>query len=128
MENEKAKVLIVEDEIPIGESLKQILDDEGYKSFWAKNGFEAFQVLAENPDVKGITLDLLMPKISGYEFLHDLADKKFDALHHIPITIVSAMTNARTIAIQKGHRFLAKPVELKDYIREVAEMVDQKAA
>lgn len=107
----KAKLLVVEDDADIAESLNTLLTDAEYEVHVAKDGNEAFGFLVDHRDIDCICLDLLMPNLSGYEFLHDLADQKFDSIRHIPIIIVSAMTNAQTIAIQKGHEFVAKPID-----------------
>ncbi|CAN5692544.1 hypothetical protein BH23PAT2_BH23PAT2_02130 [soil metagenome] len=62
------KILIVEDEQTLNEAYKMILEKNGYTVYSAFNGKEALEVTKEiEPDL--ILLDLLMPSMSGIEFL-----------------------------------------------------------
>lgn len=123
MISKKDTVLIIEDEAPIRESMETVLKDAGFEVGTAKDGVEAFHFLSENPETDLITLDLLMPNMSGYEFLHNLADKQFEDLQHIPIIIISAMTNARTIALQKGHKYIGKPLDIETLLEGIREEI-----
>lgn len=125
---DKAKLLVVEDDADIQTSLNTLLTDEGYTVHLAKDGEEAFGYLVDHHDIDLITLDLLMPNVSGYEFLHSLADQEFDPIRHIPIIIVSAMTNAQTIAIQKGHAFVAKPIDAELLIKTIEAQIKKARA
>ena len=61
-----AKILIVDDEKAIRESLEIVLKDEGYKAETAADGEEALEKLrTENYDV--VITDIKMPKLDGME-------------------------------------------------------------
>jgi two-component system, NtrC family, nitrogen regulation response regulator NtrX len=66
-------ILIVDDEAGIRESLKGILEDEGYRTIFAANGEQGLiQVRDENPDL--VLLDIWMPGIDGVETLRRIRE------------------------------------------------------
>jgi CheY-like chemotaxis protein len=67
MQNEqKKRVMIVDDEPNIIMSLDFLIKKAGYELFIARNGTEAMELLKnETPDL--IILDIMMPDIDGYE-------------------------------------------------------------
>jgi CheY-like chemotaxis protein len=99
-------VLIVEDDPDIRESVRQLLELEGYETATAENGQEALALLAriERPCV--ILLDLMMPVISGWQLLEVL--KRDATLADIPVVITSAVASSQ---IPPGAtRVLRKPI------------------
>jgi CheY-like chemotaxis protein len=83
-ENSKHKVLVVDDDAAVRESLTMLLTAEGYEVSSAENGFDALlQLKTSTPDV--ITSDLNMPQMSGFEFL-SVARRRFP---HMPVIAIS---------------------------------------
>lgn len=74
------KIVIVEDEVFLSEMYKMKFSAEGYDVYTAANGEEALKVVSEvMPDI--LLLDLVMPKMDGYEVLKKLrADEKTSKL------------------------------------------------
>ena len=67
----KAKILIVDDEEKILQTMQGSLEDEDYEVSTAKDGQEAIdKVRAENPDL--IFLDIRMPEKDGFRVLRDV--------------------------------------------------------
>ena len=108
-----AAVLVVEDEQDIRETLREILEMEGYRVRCASNGKEALDALAEMPRPRLILLDLMMPVMSGYELLQAL--RANDDLSTIPVTVVSAVGDRRAT----GTAVLRKPVDLETLLHAV---------
>ena len=81
------KILIVDDEQDIVESLKFVLESCGYTCYCAYNGEDGLKLAREIvPDL--IILDVMMPRINGYKISRLL---KFDAKYkNIPILMVTA--------------------------------------
>ncbi len=109
-------ILVADDEAAHRELVKGILEDEGYGVRCAENGREALALIRkERPGL--ILLDLLMPVMSGYEFLRHLwADPE---LENIPTVVVSAA--------HEPHRagtvgFLPKPIQVADLLAMVGRM------
>ena len=62
------KILVVDDEHDAADSIKNRLIHEGYEAVAAYDGQEALEkIKEENPDI--ILLDLMMPKLNGFEVL-----------------------------------------------------------
>lgn len=99
-------VLVVEDEPDIRETLRDVLEMEGYRVRCAANGKEALDVLSEMRP-KLILLDLMMPVMSGYELLQRLRESA--ELSSIPVTVVSAIADRVQI---RDTLILRKPVDL----------------
>ena len=88
-ESEKKRILIVDDEEDICETLSQYLSVRGLATGIARNGKEAVEALKDvKPDL--IILDVKMPKMGGFEFLKYLkARPKYSKIPVIMLTIKS---------------------------------------
>ncbi len=97
MPPEKKKILIAEDEPSLSEMYKLYFERAGYEVFHVQNGQECFEAAKEkNPDI--ILLDILMPKVNGWEVLENL--KRDVTTKSIPIFIFSNL--AQSGEIEKG--------------------------
>jgi CheY-like chemotaxis protein len=75
-------ILIIEDEPDLRETLKELFQLEGFKVLTASNGQEGLKALRESGKPCLIFLDLMMPIMSGWEFiLHSLLDALIKLLH-----------------------------------------------
>jgi DNA-binding response OmpR family regulator len=113
------KILIVDDSNTNVVLLEAILTSKGYEIKTALNVKEAYSMLEkERPEL--ILLDLLMPKISGYQFLDQL--KKNNETREIPVIIVSAVTDIMNIkkTLDMGAiDYIEKPVDIKALVKKV---------
>src|SRR4051812_38649141 len=99
-------VLIVDDDDDIRTSMAEILESEGYEVATAEHGRAAIEILSRlraPPAV--VLLDLMMPVMSGPEFLAFVAARK--RYSTLPIVVVSAQ---RRRELAGRHRFLLKPI------------------
>ena len=118
MPSEK-KILIVDDEQDIVETLKFILETQGYTCFCAYNGEDGLNLAKEiMPDL--IILDVMMPKINGYKISRLL---KYDNKYKdIPIIMVTARSQEqdKLIGEETGvNEYISKPFELNDILESV---------
>ena len=83
----KRKILVIEDDLDIAELVKLVLETELYTVETVLDPLEAIdKAKSYKPDA--ILLDLLMPKINGWEIFKQLReDKEFDG---VPIAILTA--------------------------------------
>ncbi len=106
----KEKILIVDDEIGILETLSGILEDEGYITIQSENAEQAFGILdKENIDL--IFLDVWLPGISGIEAIKRIKENHSD----IPVIMISGHGNIETAvqAVKLGaFDFLEKPLSM----------------
>ncbi|MRT91519.1 sigma-54 dependent transcriptional regulator [Ancylomarina sp. 16SWW S1-10-2] len=105
-----SKILIVDDEKSIRNTLKDILSYEKYQVSLAENGMEAIKMVEAN-EFDVILCDIKMPEMDGIEVLEKLQEIAFD----VPVIIISGHGNIDTAveAIKKGaFDFIEKPLDL----------------
>jgi CheY-like chemotaxis protein len=113
------RVLIVEDDEPVRDAMRDILAGEGYDITCADNGEEALRVLAQDPRPRLILLDLLMPVMNGWELLRAL--RASATLAGIPVVVLSSLSPEQTPA---GVPAVKKPISVQALITLVEEYAD----
>lgn len=119
-------IMIVEDDAGIRDALVDTLEDEGYRVTAAANGVDAFRHLQHNPRPCLILLDLMMPVMTGWEFLARLRQQQ--DLASISIVILSAVAE-----FQRGRPsftdllMLPKPVSVDKLLAVVEQMCQQQS-
>ena len=106
------RVLIVEDDDDIRETLIEVLEDNGFEPSSAANGAEALDLLrSASPFPNVILLDMMMPVLDGWGFRSaQLADPR---LSDIPVIVLTAHASIEETARTLGATgFLRKPVRL----------------
>lgn len=115
----KTKVLIVDDEPHIVKLIKLSLDPEKYEIHEAYSGLEALEKAKSiYPDL--ITLDIMMPNMSGYEVCKLL--KKNPLTSYIPILMLSAKTELKDkmASIMTGaDDYLSKPFDPTELVNKI---------
>ncbi|SRR5579884_2533034 len=115
-------ILIVEDDVDVGEFLVQILNDQTpYQALLAPDGFQALKMVKTlKPDL--FLLDYLLPGMSGLE-LHDHLHST-DELQHIPTLFMSA--NMPAIEAEKRHTsYVKKPFEVEEMLEVIRQLLAQ---
>lgn len=101
------KILIIEDEQALRETVAELLQLGGYNVVVAKDGLEGLEkVQAEVPDL--ILCDIMMPKLDGYGFLEQ---HQLSIYSHIPVLLLSAK-------IESEDEILSIKLGAKGYIRK----------
>ena len=92
------RILLVDDDAPSAEALRDILERRGPRRPTAENGQVALEALREADVFSVILLDVMMPVMNGYEFREEqLKDPK---LASIPVIVLTADGHARLKAAQ----------------------------
>ncbi len=115
----KASILVVDDEPRLLESVRQILEAEGYRVLLAGDGIEALEVLEKEP-VELILADVAMPRMNGYQ-LYERVRQNPDWLY-IPFVFLSARSLDSDIRYGKelgADDYLTKPFEPADLLATV---------
>ncbi len=110
----RASVLVVDDDAAIREIVAEVLRDEGYDVTCAENGAEALRELNKEHHPDLMLLDLMMPVMSGWEVLEQIASN--DDLARIPVIVVSAMS------APGASEHLSKPVDLERLLAAVGRL------
>lgn len=106
-------IMIIDDDIHIGDMLQEVLLKEGYIVLRAYSGTEALLVLAQQkPDL--ILLDLMLPGLSGEEVLPKIKD--------IPVIVVSAkvdVTDKVELLLRGAADYVTKPFDVKELLARI---------
>jgi len=117
------KLLVVDDDKDAVETLEKRLNQEGYKVAVAFDGEEALLKIKEvDPDI--MLLDLMLPKLNGFEVLKEVREKYKDRWR--PIIIISAETDLE--AVKKSYNleadhYLTKPCTMDNILRGIRTMI-----
>ena len=113
MEDHGVDVLVIEDDAGIGESLVELLEMEGHQVRWAKDGIEGLELLRQRrPEI--ILLDLLMPRMDGFQFRET---QKNDAeFADVPVIVLSAHANIDEV---DAVAFVQKPFNIPQLLDAV---------
>lgn len=113
------RVLVIDDEEMIRETLVEFLDDNGYQAVGAVDGRDALEKLTTSPDRPCvILLDLMMPVMDGKTFRRRQLEDP--TLSGIPVIVLSAYQGVRKSADELDvPDHLEKPLKLQDLLRLV---------
>lgn len=106
-------VLVVDDDADVREGLVDLIQETGRDAFGAASGAEALGLLETLPRPCLILLDIMMPGMTGFEFL-EVIQKRPDSAE-FPVLLISASS-----AIERARYYTAvlgalrKPIELRD--------------
>jgi DNA-binding response OmpR family regulator len=114
-----ARILIVDDDAAIRESLRDALADEGYDVIVAADGRQALAQMSPRPAL--ILVDLMMPELDGWELIDEL--RRTAPLADIPVCVLSAIA---THAPPKTGAVLRKPVNLDELLATVERLLGSK--
>jgi DNA-binding response OmpR family regulator len=118
-------ILIVDDEPLMLKSLEMLFSREGYRTFTAKDAYEALKVLQEEK-IDGVISDELMPGLKGKEFLA-VVRRKFPESFRILLTAYPALdTLIPAINEAEVHRVILKPYNGNALLTQVKELLDRQ--
>jgi CheY-like chemotaxis protein len=118
-------ILIVDDEENVRNVFRDFcLSSPLFKVATASGGQEAID-LSDTNDFDIVTMDLVMPEVSGLEAMETIKKQK----PHLPVVIITG--NATDNLIRQagrmgGCRVMHKPVGIEEFLQELAELADEK--
>jgi CheY-like chemotaxis protein len=108
-------ILVIEDDDGVRETLRLVLDIEGYPVFTAANGQEGLELLPKLSHPCLILLDLMMPIMDGWAFAE--AIDRDPVLATIPVVVVTAF-EGELVSLKKKCGVIKKPIDL-DHLMKV---------
>ena len=119
------KILIVDDEEDVRETLRLQLESENYNVIEAENGEEAIKILKTGDNLTNcglILCDIRMPKVNGIEYIDYLKEQA----PGIPVVVITGYPDTEMAVglLNKGvNDYLVKPVESEKLMKVVNKLV-----
>lgn len=136
MENGKKKILIVDDDADIVESMRLVLENSGYTVSSANSAEEGWtKVMTEKPDL--VILDVMMPiGTEGFHFVWNLRSNEDKSISQVPVAIVTSIRDVTDLKLfpvgdreyKPGEylpvqKFIDKPIHPKELLEAVKELL-----
>ena len=114
------KILIIDDDLDMAETMAILLEDEGYNSTAFDDGAIGLKNMKQDrPDV--VILDVMMPLVNGLDVFKFM--KEDPSLRSIPVLLISASKEPETDG-EKWDQYLRKPFDIYKLIQEVGNLVN----
>jgi CheY-like chemotaxis protein len=118
-----SRVLVIDDESTVGVVLRLALDAQGHETVVAEDGRSGIELaLAEHPDA--IVLDLMMPRVNGYDVLDAL--RGADGMEEVPVLVLTAVaiTTERERCLSAGaDAVMTKPFDPRDVVETLDDLL-----
>lgn len=111
------KVLIVEDEEDILNLVRIILEISGYEVITAQDGYQGLELIKKKPDL--IILDLMMPGMTGWEYLDKIRSEGYSNIPVIVLTANAQISTIETAINKKVDDCIVKPFDRDDLLLKV---------
>lgn len=117
------KILIIDDDQTICDSLKMILEYEKYQVDTANSALDGFEKLKSN-DYKAILLDIKMPQMDGFEAISKIKEIN-DSISIIIISAHASLDNAVEATKRGAYDFIEKPIDRDKLLITVRNAIQQ---
>jgi DNA-binding response OmpR family regulator len=116
-------VLVVDDEPHIGRIIKMKLEQGPFEVTLAYDGREALDALEQDPEIKLVLLDLMMPQVSGLDVLSRMrSDERWKGIPCIVLTAAGQEQHHRQAMALGANEFFTKPFSPKKLYARTAEL------
>lgn len=126
--SDRVKILVIDDEPNIVQTLQDRLEMNDYKVITACNGKEGLEkALSEKPDI--ILLDVIMPIMDGHEMLERL--RRSEAGKEIAVIMLTARSQSQDVARANAcgiEDYVVKPFDLSELLEKVENILQKKKA
>jgi len=112
-------VLIIDDEFDICQTMKSLLENEGYITKIATNGAQALDCIKNNEKFDLITLDVQMPTLSGYDVLRLLREK----INHKSKMVYVSIVPKQEVDMTDADGFVQKPFDRQTYLKVIKKVL-----
>jgi DNA-binding response OmpR family regulator len=116
-------ILVVDDDDAVRSGLRSVLLTEGYAVITAINGFQAAAAFRIQPCALAL-IDMNMPLLNGWGAISSLRSLS----PSLPIVIITARPDQRTVAREAGVALMEKPLDLPLLLQTIGELLRHRAA
>jgi DNA-binding response OmpR family regulator len=124
---QKTRILVIDDDPEIQQLVRILLTRIGAETIIVDSAAAAAQALREPPLPDLMVLDLMLPEVSGLDFLRQMRGR--DHFEQVPVLVLSALIDSDTIreALDAGaDRYLTKPYIANNLVPIVQDMLKKK--
>jgi DNA-binding response OmpR family regulator len=119
----RKRVLVVDDDSSIRQSLKKVLEESGYDVLLAADGEVAVKQLSQEP-IDLLLLDLEMPKLDGWDVLEGVRS----GCSTLPIIMITGLAGQLETRLIPGlDALLEKPIDVAILLRKIEELLTESA-
>ncbi|HEX8981703.1 MAG TPA: response regulator [Ktedonobacterales bacterium] len=122
------RILVVDDDQDIRETLRLALEDEGYEVEEAEDGVEALLLMRDSAGPLVVILDFRMPRLNGLSVLRHVNTAKSPAVHHNFVLVTANRAMLSTTGLKLLQRMdvpiVEKPFDLNDLLDLVTRAAD----
>ena len=114
-------LLVADDDDLLRDLVKEVLEEEGYQVYTAKNGQEAVDIFWNTPDIALVILDIMMPKMDGMEVLEEIRERT-----DVPILMLTALgdSSSELACLRHGASdFVSKPFHYDILVERVKNLL-----
>ena len=114
---DKIKILVVDDESRMRKLVKDFLEREGYQVIEAGDGMEAMEQFYDEKDIALIILDVMMPRMDGWQVCREIRKKS-----NVPIIMITAKVETfdKVLGLELGaDDYIVKPFDTKEVIARI---------
>lgn len=114
-------LLVADDDDLLRDLVKEVLEEEGYQVYTAKDGQEAVDVFWNTPDIALVILDIMMPKMDGMEVLEEIRERT-----DVPILMLTALgdSSSELACLRHGASdFVSKPFHYDILVERVKNLL-----
>lgn len=115
------KILIVEDDVELGQLFRRVLEKNGYETINACDGLDALEKM-ETEYIDLIISDIMMPNMDGYEFVRELREARIDT----PVLMITAKDSFQDMQTGFGagsDDYMVKPVNVNEMVLRVGALL-----
>ncbi len=127
--DDRTTVLVIDDSLNLRQTLRDTLEDAGYRVIEARDGSEGLEKLDRNPEIEVIFCDIEMPRTNGFEFLGQRRQNPQFA--EVPTVMLTSHSSDRyrQLAMELGaSAYLTKPYSESQVLSTLTEVLNETAS
>lgn len=117
------RILVIDDDLAIRVLLQAVLKRMQFDVELAEDGLDGLERLAANGSFDLILLDLMMPRLNGYDFLDQVAQRYPGQDHHIVVFTAAGKRGVEKIPDDTVCNSILKPFDLDKFIDIIGECI-----
>jgi CheY-like chemotaxis protein len=119
------RILVIDDDLAIRVLLQAVLKRMKFDVELAEDGAVGLEKLRANPQVDLILLDLMMPRVNGYEFIERVGKEFPHSRPHIIVFTAAGKRGVDKIPVDSVCNSILKPFDLEKFIEMITECLGQ---